>query len=265
MLEFRKYHGLGNDFVVIEGSAPTVSTAEVVALCDRHRGVGADGVLVIEPIAGSRLAMVIYNRDGSRPEMCGNGVRCVAAYAVRHWGFDPDDIVIKSDADTHRCIVDGVDDRTWEVTVDMGEIREVSTSKPLSVDERRFRYVFVDMGNPHAVIFDDPSVAVVDQVGAQANAGDSRFPDGINVEFAHPVDTDSGVHYEAVVYERGVGRTRACGTGACAVAVAAWKTGRVDEATPMTVSLPGGALTIEMRDGRVWMTGPTVEVFSGRW
>ena len=265
MFEFRKYHGLGNDFIVAEGTASTLSTEQIIALCRRHRGVGADGVILAEQMPGEsvpRISMVIFNRDGSRPEMCGNGVRCVAAFARWRWGIG-DEMVVKSDAGPRRCVIVDGGEKRWSVAVDMGVAAAQQVEGTLDVAGRCFKYISVDVGNPHAVIFADASIELVEEVGVYANDGHPAFPDGVNVEFA--VANDGGRHYETVVYERGVGLTQACGTGACAVAEAAWTTGRAGRDCELVVELPGGALTIDSREDRLWMTGPAVEVFSGGW
>ena len=262
-VEFSKYHGLGNDFVIVEGSAGQISEGEVRKICHRRRGVGADGLIAVrlverQPVC--RVEMVIFNRDGSRPQMCGNGVRCVAAWAQRRWGGE-DEIIVETDAGTRRCRIVAHQDSRWEVAVDMGRTAVDATESPLRVGGDQFDFVRVDVGNPHAVIFAQVDVDTVDRVGARANDDHRRFPEGVNVEF-----TQQGDHgFETVVYERGVGRTQACGTGACAVAAAAWATGRVDEDQTIGVQLPGGRLEIEQREDRITMTGEAVEVFSGRW
>lgn len=263
-VEFYKYHGLGNDFLVCEGTERLLSGDEIVQMCRRHRGVGADGVILAEPtVTGPdpEMRMIIYNRDGSRPEMCGNGIRCVAAWAVAHRDF-ADEMVIHSDAGPRRCRV--VDDREgrWSVTVGMGPAVGRTETSPLEVDDRRFEYVEVDVGNPHAVIFEEPNDELVERIGRYANDSHPAFPRGVNVELT---SREESGRYRAVVYERGVGRTRACGTGACAVAEAVWTTGRARRDRPVEVRLPGGVLTLEHRDEEIWMTGPAREVFTGVW
>lgn len=265
MLPIFKYHGLGNDFVLVERPDEALTTGEVVAMCDRHRGIGADGVLVVSDhshgdVRGAK--MIIYNRDGSRPEMCGNGVRCVAAFAHRHWELGKR-LVVASDAGNHDCHIVSTDKNTSTVNVDMGPARAVTGDDRLEVGDRSFEYVEVDVGNPHAVIFSDPDDVSVEEVGRLANDDHRRFPDGINVEFA--VADGEAPRFRVAVYERGVGLTEACGTGACAVAKAAWTTGRVDESESIAIDLPGGPLRIEQHRRRVWMTGGATEVFRGQW
>ncbi len=265
MTSFFKYHGLGNDFVIIEGDDDTVSAEEVIAICDRHRGIGADGVLVIRrrgDVDGYGVQMIIYNRDGGRSEMCGNGVRCVAAFARRHWKAPPE-LFVFSDAGDHRCQVEAKSSSVDMVTVDMGVVDASPAQQMLEADGHRFEYVSVNTGNPHAVIFELPEAETMKRVGRAANDDHPLFSQGVNVEFATELEGDQG--YRVVVYERGVGFTQACGTGACAVAEAAWVTQRMARDRSVAVDLPGGRLTIQGEEGRVLMTGMAQEVFSGRW
>lgn len=288
-IPFFKYHGLGNDFAVMRGrdfvaerAADEVDfSAKAVAWCDRHRGIGADGLLILwlpedggvhAKLAENSARMMIYNRDGTRPEMCGNGVRCVARYLVEYEGFSADELLVLSDAGPRACrllerdatgsnglIGNGV----WQVEVDMGEAKIASERIDVKEVEYAFSLVDVNMGNPHAVAFDtDPSdVALLERLGSRLNASYPAFPAGVNLEFVHQIGPQ---RLRASVFERGVGRTQACGTGACAVAAAAIATGRCDSALPVEVELPGGILSITLRDGRVWMAGPVESVFEGR-
>ena len=266
MLEFRKYHGLGNDFIIVRGDADALSEDEIARLCQRHRGVGADGVLLIRPGDAGReppeVEMVIYNRDGSRPEMCGNGVRCVAAFARHHWQMG-DEIVVNSDAGPRRCRIESARPHTWQVAVDMGTAEMSPEPGIFEVGDKGFDYVAVDVGNPHAVVFAQAPIEVICQVGEAANDGHPAFPQGVNVEFVTP-GTEPGA-YEVIVYERGVGLTQACGTGACAVGAAIWETEREERRSPLTIHLPGGPLEISELQGRLWMSGEAVEVFRGAW
>ncbi len=253
MTRVLKYHGLGNDFALAPAGA--FSPDVVLAVCDRHRGVGADGVIfwsIAEPGADHDATMVIYNQDGSRPEMCGNGIRCLTMMLSDEGLIEGGAIRVRTDIGVLRCelVPEGV-------RVEMGEGVVGAPGAPIAHGEQEWSYTPVDMGNPHAVVFAMPSVEVIDEVGERANGGDPRFPEGVNVEF---VEAD-GDAFRVVVYERGVGRTQACGTGACAVAVAAWQQGRARDGGPTRVVLPGGPLEIESRDGKVLMTGPAARVF----
>jgi diaminopimelate epimerase len=276
-----KYHGLGNDFIVVRAADmpdgldfgahgnDRSSRADMTwakAICDRHHGVGADGVLVLsEHDSQADACMTIYNRDGSRPEMCGNGVRCVVRHLVQVEGVSADSVNIWSDAGLRRCEVTNSNEGTWKVRVDMGQA--AMSSQPIRVHldhDQRGQFdaelTAVDMGNPHAVVFRSANVETLDEVGQALNADHPSFSDGVNVEFVEK----TGPNQLCVdVYERGVGRTMACGTGACAAAAAAFEAGVCDPSEPVEVTLPGGALRVELVDGQLWMTGPVDYVFGG--
>lgn len=270
-MKFQKYHGIGNDFVLAELGmfagedekhevrAPDASLLE--RLCDRHRGVGADGLILVGPLTDDGARMIIFNRDGSRPEMCGNGVRCVVAMLADAGVLVPGDaITILSDAGPRPCVLVRGQVGCWEVAVDMGEALIGEKRAAIEVCGERLDWMDVDMGNPHAVMFMRPAIEVIDAIGAELNGGHEAFPHGVNAEFV----VDTGDALDVVVYERGVGRTQACGTGACAVAAAAWRQGIRDvEDGPVVVKLPGGPLEIEVRAGHVWMAGPAKHVFTG--
>jgi diaminopimelate epimerase len=275
---FAKYEGLGNDFVVVEGplhSAQLRLAAEhAVQICDRHRGVGADGVLLVEH-AGSEVAMRVINPDGSRPEMCGNGIRCVALHLVRTAARDAGThFVIETDAGPHTCRVERSGSESLvEVAMRAASLEPETIpvvaerpvlDEPFELAGRRVRFSCVSMGNPHAVTFD-----ALDQGAGDARASlgplfakHPRFPNGANIGFARVVAPQT---IELAVYERGAGFTQACGTGACACAVAAVATGRAARATPIEIRLPGGSLRIvvgELSDN-ILMTGPARHVFDG--
>lgn len=247
-VEFVKIHGIGNDFILINADDLPTEPRLALTLCDRHRGVGADGVLFF----GTNPArMVVLNADGTRPEMCGNGLRCVARWLVEHYKF-PVILDIQTDAGPRRC---EVEPKTGNVTIDMGMVT-MSDVEEIVVGGETLRGIHVNVGNPHFVIFEGRSSEDIDRLGALANHGHAAFPDGVNVEFVQEADD----LLDVVVYERGVGRTEACGTGACAVASVAWEKGRTGI---IHVKLPGGILEIERRDMRVWMTGSTEIVYRG--
>lgn len=245
-----KYHGTGNDFVIVDTPHPHFDPERLAPqLCDRHRGVGADGVIVIDRAAsGFDARMTIFNRDGSRPQMCGNGIRCVARHLVEACGC-PTELRIATDAGERRCNVYQTA-AAFEVDVDMG-VPQQSAAMTWSGAGTELLLHPVNMGNPHAVVFSHPPIDVVDAVGRALNGPDSPFPDGVNVEFTTVTDDN---RLDVVVYERGVGRTQACGTGACAAAVAAWATGRTPP-TPLSVWLAGGPLQIRNAESGVWMRG----------
>lgn len=250
---FEKWEGLGNDFILVDDPSVTIGPEAARVLCDRHFGVGADGVLVVDrqrPVA----RMIVWNADGSRPEMCGNGLRCVAGYlAPKERGLA---LTIATDSgDKHCNVAAGSND--FYVTVDMGAAR-MNGEIACTVDGAEHRFVNVDVGNPHAITFADYDEAAIDRVGpAVAVAPDG----GTNVEFCR-VQADRIV---VVVWERGVGRTLACGTGACAVAAAACETGRAAFNAPIHVALPGGELIITVTEGTraISMGGPARRVFTG--
>jgi diaminopimelate epimerase len=272
-LNFTKSHGLGNDFVLVEQS---VSARQARAICAPRRGVGADGVISVTAAESSSgrpddasdeptARMTIRNADGSRPDMCGNGLRCAVRYLddAGHWD-GRGQVVIETDAGPRlgRVISRGSD--AWQVEVSMGEGRldepvEVAAPDPLAETVRLQR---VDMGNPHAVAFGvDWDVESIAALGEQLNDGHEHFPDGVNLEVVRPTATDRLL---VTVFERGVGLTDACGSGACAVAMAAWEQGERARGEVTEVELPGGVLTVERRDDEIWLTGPAVQVFEGR-
>lgn len=254
---FEKWEGLGNDFVLIDLPASELTPAEVTRLCDRRRGIGADGVLNLEGALAARPRMIVRNADGSRPEMCGNGLRCVAAYVAARAGTA--EVLVATDAGDRACTVEGGADDRWEVTVAMGVARR-SEDLTVTLDGRARTFHVVDVGNPHAITFEPHDDATIDRVGpavATAPAG------GINVEFCRVREADRLI--EITVWERGVGRTLACGTGACAVAVAACETGRAPFGVPLRLRLPGGDLevTVSEQDRAMIMRGPARRVFAG--
>ncbi len=272
-MRFFKYEGLGNDFVIVEQPFGSLSTGAVKDICDRHRGVGADGVLFTGERDG-RAFMKVLNADGSRPEMCGNGLRCVALYLV-HAGIRAvgEAFEVDTDAGPHPCEVrDG--QRRGAVTVQMRpaslDAREVfqggaarRVEVPLQLDARQVVLSAVSMGNPHLVTFETLTPEAQEQIGPQLET-DSRLRAGANVGFA-TMKAEGGLSLR--VWERGVGWTQACGTGACAAAVAAVETGRAPRGQALSVELPGGALQILVRGvgERLAMTGPAARVFEGSW
>jgi diaminopimelate epimerase len=273
-LTFWKYHGLGNDFVVLERPASEAASLRregvVDRICDRRRGVGADGVLLVDrKVDGAHARMVVLNKDGTRPEMCGNGVRCVVRHLVEVHGVTSPEVDIVSDAGVRSCQWSA--DEGWSVSVMMG---------PAAIDETpvefsdpylgSFTFRRVNMGNPHAVTWTSAPVETVDAVGRALNE-DARFPDGVNVEFVEAIeDSTTEPRLDLVVFERGVGRTLACGTGACAAAAAYWygpggdEQGDLEDGRKVTVGLPGGDLEVEIVDGELQMTGPVRAVFKGQ-
>ncbi len=260
---FDKYEGTGNDFVVLDGARwpeSELTPALARALCDRHGGVGGDGVLWVGPAPEPRAArMIILNADGTRPEMCGNGVRCVAAWLADRGSLAPGEAVtVWSDAGPRVTTLLGREGNAWRVEVDMGEARVAPAREFVAVGGRELPVRPVDVGNPHGVIFEP----VGDEMAAvRAVTALAAFPKGVNVEFV----AREGGGFRVRVHERGVGWTQACGTGACAVAAAAVREGFARPGEPVAVTLDGGTLSIVLEPGsdRVRMTGPARRVFSG--
>ena len=273
LLEFTKMHGAGNDFVVLDGIRDELPPIAPLAarLCDRHFGIGADQLLVARPGSSAEFRMEIYNADGSQVEMCANGIRCFFKYLRDRGHTDRDEIGIETLA--------GVVRPRWagrnRVRVQMGrpilEPAKIPTTlgsgsgpvlgAPLEVGGERLRVSCVSMGNPHAVIFvPDPDLAPVERLGPRIE-NHPAFPNRVNVEFAAPVDRR---RIRQRTWERGTGETLACGSGACAVAVASILEGRVER--EVAIELRGGELLIAWPsdDAAVIMTGPAEEVFTGR-
>ena len=263
MLKFVKYHGLGNDFVVIDRP---VSPREAVALCDRRFGVGADGVLMVLSSQAADAKMRILNADGSEPEMCGNGIRCVAKELWDSGKLRKDVINIETGNGVLACGVKlGKDGLVDTVAVEMGRPRKEreKVNDPLTVGGRTFELTCVSMGNPHAITFVDGGEnlrALAEQYGPLVEKHE-WFPKRTNVEFARI----RGDEVELVVWERGCGITLACGTGACGTAAAAAWTGRAPKGRELSVHLLGGTLGITVADdfSGVRMRGPARVAFRG--
>jgi len=283
-VRFAKYHGLGNDFLVVDlrSAPPELVTAfqdpaRVIALCDRQFGVGGDGVLAVLPptTAGADARMRVLNSDGSEAEMCGNGIRCVAK-ALYDNGLVKQELLIDTGAGPLACSIDAVDGVAQTVTVKMGPPRLTRAEIPVTgpADERCIDQPFdvtapltltcVSMGNPHAITFvdaRDEAWKLATTIGPTIETH-AQFPRRTNVEFAA---VKSRTEIDLVVWERGCGITLACGTGACATTVAAVLTGRADAGTPVRVNLPGGTLEITVLAdfSNVLMKGPALHVFDG--
>ena len=287
-MNFTKMHGTGNDFIVVEGGpadADRTNWPEVArAACDRHFGVGADGILVIRPADDAALRMQIFNPDGSEAEMCGNGIRCVAKYAVERGlvqetaGGNGAGLPIETLGGLMTVWPQngGAGGAIEAVRVGMGApILEpgripVAVNAPAPVQNHLLEIggvslilSFVSMGNPHAIAFIDTPVAdfPLETIGPMVE-NNPLFPERMNFEIVNVRARDS---MTVRVWERGAGLTMACGTGACATVVAARIAGLVDDY--VTVELPGGSLTIEWdgnTDNQVYMTGPATTVYAGQ-
>ncbi|MDE6553876.1 MAG: diaminopimelate epimerase [Muribaculaceae bacterium] len=265
-MKFTKMHGCGNDYIYIdcrEGVPDNISDL-AVRLSDRHKGIGGDGIICICSSDKADFLMRIFNADGSEGKMCGNGIRCVAKYVFDKGLTDKNHLLIDSLSGVKIIDIDPKarpgDEETW-VTVDMGkpEIESLDESIVLS-DGTELTGCSISMGNPHFVCFADesPSDEKVLVKGPLAERHE-RFPDRSNIEFARLIGKDE---IEMRVWERGSGETMACGTGACATAVAAIAKGLTGR--DVTVHLRGGDLRISLDNrGHVLMTGPATTVFHG--
>ncbi|MCB9729650.1 MAG: diaminopimelate epimerase [Deltaproteobacteria bacterium] len=276
-MKFIKYHGLGNDFLVFArglDGARSLTPEEVVAVCDRRFGVGADGVILARPSEVAALRMELVNSDGTTPEMCGNGIRCLVAYAVDELGFAENPLEVETLAGVLACAWRrGEDGRMASVRVSMG--RPVferalipvagegdALALEVSTPERTFVGTGVGTGNPHYVLFGDARRETASHYGPLLERHPT-FPRGTNVEFAEVLAPD---HIRLTVWERGCGLTMACGTGATATVAAAVRHGLVRADAPVRVSLPGGdlAITVSAALDAAIMEGPAREVFRGR-
>ena len=255
-MRFAKLQGLGNDFVLLDlrGGGEPLSPRRATELCDRHLGIGADGVLTLLP--GPR--MVVQNADGSVPEMCGNGARCVALWLATNGCTEPatQTVTLFTDAGPRPCEVTAAEPRRGLVQIDMG-IAELSEPRGLPLRNRRADAWPVSMGNPHRVMFEDGDpLRLAEEFGPVLCRAENA-----NIEFARRTGPQ---RYEVAVYERGAGLTQACGTGACAVAAAAVARGEASRSEPITVKLPGGELVLRVgADNRIRMRGPAELVFAG--
>jgi diaminopimelate epimerase len=257
-VRFEKWEGLGNDFVVLRDLGRALSDDEVRALCDRRFGIGADGVLLVET-GGAAPRMIVRNADGSRPEMCGNGLRCVVGHLAQSAAGGQ--LVVATDAGDKACRVIEGRDGAFEIDVDMGVARP-GPDLVATLGGREHRFRTIDMGNPHAITFEAYDERAVDAIGPAV----ATLPSGgTNVEFCREERGGAAPRIAVVVWERGVGRTLACGTGACAVAAAACDTGRARFGAPVVVALPGGelAITVAPETRAVRMRGPARRVFTG--
>lgn len=262
VIHFEKWEGLGNDFIIIElphGTTAPFDSDLTRRLCDRHRGIGADGILFIARV-NDTFRMIVSNADGSRPEMCGNGLRCVAAFLAQRSPEGQQTLMISTDAGEKRCLIERGQDH-YAVTVDMGMAKQ-TPPLDVTIEEKHHAFTSIDIGNPHAITFDRSYTQTdIDIVGPLVA---TSIPGGTNVEFCQVHKTAPRPKIEVTVWERGVGRTLACGTGACAVAAAACDAGHVAFEQVVDVALPGGILEITVQANRhVRMKGPARRVFRG--
>ena len=276
-MKFTKMHGCGNDYIYVDGAReiiPAERKSEVVKfLSDRHFGIGGDGVIFINPSDVADFEMEMYNMDGSRSEMCGNGIRCVGKYVYDHGLTRKTSLSIVSCGKIKYLELTVEDGKVAKVRVNMGspvleaaEIPVVASQSPvvdtpIAVDGREYRMTCVSMGNPHAIVYvdemiDDETMAKIGPLFEHHE----RFPRRVNTEFVKVLDRD---RVQMRVWERGTGETLACGTGACAVTVASILNGLTE--ADITVELLGGNLEIfwDREENVVYMTGPATTVFEG--
>lgn len=275
ILKFTKMQGCGNDYVYVNGFTQKIEQDKkrdlVISLSDRHFGIGSDGVIFINPSDIADFEMEMYNADGSRAEMCGNGIRCVAKYVYDNRMTDKTRLTIASFDKVKPITITAQDGKAKLIRVDMGEpeldpkmIPVISDSKrvigePIEAGDREFKMTCVSMGNPHAVIFEDPDTVGLEEAGSLIE-NHRVFPNRTNTEFVKIIDRNN---VKMRVWERGTGETLACGTGCCATAVACVLNGLTDRR--ITVHVLGGDIEVEWdeKDNHVYMTGPAVTVFTG--
>ncbi len=275
LLEFTKMHGAGNDYIYVNTLKYPIAHPERLSVVwsDRHKGIGGDGLVLIGAADDADFSMRIFNNDGSEAKMCGNASRCIGKYLYEYGLTDKTTIRLSTLSGVKVLhLVVGTDNHVESVTVDMGVPRtavaqqcatpdgSLTEGVVVATDGRRYTGTFVSMGNPHFVVFvDDAESFPVSEVGPTLEFA-SLFPERCNIEFA-TVRPDGSIRMR--VWERGSGVTMACGTGACATAVAAALTHRTDRSCH--VDMDGGSLSINWRehDGRVMMAGPATRVFDG--
>ncbi len=284
-MEFTKMQGAGNDFILVETNGIQRDWSQVaVAMCDRHYGIGADGLLLLLTSDVGDFGMRIFNADGSESDVCGNGLRCLVKYfADRNSASSgAQEISVETAAGLRRAQVHKVAGKVTKVRIGMGkpklgekdipveiepgernivDIKSIITY-PITVDGRKLHLSLVSMGNPHAVYFCHQPISdfPLSQLGPKVEQ-DKRFPARINFEAVWVLNREQ---IEARVWERGVGETLACGSGACAIAVAARLLGHIDN--KVNIKLPGGMLEVEWDGvGEVFLSGPAKTVFTGEW
>lgn len=274
MIKFTKMHGLGNDYVYIDAINQKIENESSLAkfVSNRHFGIGSDGLILICKSEIADFKMRMFNSDGSEAEMCGNGIRCVGKFVYDKELTNKTTVKIETLAGIKTLILNTKDGKVETARVDMGEpileaekIPVISTEKPvknleLEAENKKFKFTCVSMGNPHAItIVENTKEFDVEKYGKVLEI-DKAFPKKANIEFAQIVDIQN---INMRVWERGAGETLACGTGACATAVACNLNGLTDR--KVNIELLGGTLNIEWNetDNHVYMTGPAVTVFDG--
>ncbi len=276
-MKFTKMHGCGNDYIYVNCFTETVEDPQALAkrVSDRHFGIGSDGLILIKPSEQADFTMDMYNADGSRGEMCGNGIRCVAKYVYDYGLTDKTQISVETLGGIKYLDLYVEDGKVSKVRVNMGRPKlapkdipakfegETVIDSPMTVDGQEYRVTCVNMGNPHVVTFLDEGTDLkkfqIEKTGPKFEEH-PLFPNRINTEFVKVIDR---TQLEMRVWERGSGETLACGTGTCATVVAAVLNGLCDRKA--TVHLLGGDLEIfwDPEDDCVYMTGPAATVFDG--
>lgn len=282
-MKFTKMHGCGNDYVYVDCTKEVIPNISETAIrvSDRHFGIGSDGLILIKASDVADFEMDMYNADGSRGKMCGNGIRCVAKYVYDHGLTDKTTITVNTLSGIKTLQLTIEDGKVSKVRVDMGEPelipaqvpvkasvlgladdrREAIVAEPLEIKGRSYDITCVSMGNPHCITFigEDVRDFPLEEVGPVFEKHE-LFPERVNTEFINVIDKD---HLRMRVWERGSGETLACGTGACAVAVASYLNGFTGRS--VDIELLGGHLEIvyDEKTNHVFMTGPATEVFSG--
>ena len=278
-MKFTKMQGCGNDYVYINCFEETVPDPAnlAVAVSDRHFGIGSDGLILIKPSREADCEMEMYNADGSRGAMCGNGIRCVGKFLYDH-GYVPEGchvIRVETLAGVKTLTLRLEDGQCTGAAVDTGQAvfdpakipvqwpGERMVSEPVTIAGTEWQITAVSMGNPHAVVFTDaPDSLPLEELGPSFEHH-PLFPDRVNTEFIRVTDR---THLEMRVWERGSGETFACGTGACAAVAAAVLCGYCDAGVPVLVKLRGGVLTVTVsEDWQITMEGPAETVFTGVW
>ncbi len=275
-MKFTKMQGLGNDYVYVNGFEEKIENPSVLAVkvSDRHFGIGSDGLILINPSKVADFEMEMYNADGSRSEMCGNGIRCVAKYVYDYGLTDKTQISVETLGGIKYLDLTIDNGKAVRIKVDMGKPilepakipvvseGDIVLDEPILVDGTEYRMTAVSMGNPHTVVYmDDIEHLEIEKTGPKFE-NHERFPNRVNAEFVKVLDRHT---VQMRVWERGSGETLACGTGACAVAVACILNGLTED--KVTVKLLGGDLLIEWDKEKdtVYMTGPAEVVFEGEW
>lgn len=282
-MKFTKMHGCGNDYVYVDCTKEVIPNISETAIrvSDRHFGIGSDGLILIKASDVADFEMDMYNADGSRGKMCGNGIRCVAKYVYDHGLTDKTTITVNTLSGIKTLQLTIEDGKVSKVRVDMGEPelipaqvpvkasvlgladdrREAIVAEPLEIKGRSYDITCVSMGNPHCITFIEEDVRdfPLEAVGPVFEKHE-LFPERVNTEFINVIDKD---HLRMRVWERGSGETLACGTGACAVAVASYLNGFTGRS--VDIELLGGHLEVvyDEKTNHVFMTGPATEVFSG--